>query len=859
MLVDKHKFDVNLADKRGWKALHFSAKSGNCELVTYFADMGTGIHPKTNDGVNCLHIAAQQGNLNLCKVLIDKHKFDLDMADNYGWASLHRSSKNGSYKLLAYFAEMGADIHLETNDGKNCLHIAALEGHLNLCKALIEIYMFNVNLANIRGWTLLHVSAQIGNYELVTYFADMGTDIHLKTNAGLNCLHIAALKGHFNLCKVLVDKHKFDVNLADKRGWTALHFSALSGNYELVTYFADMGTGIHPKTNDGINCLHIAAQQGNLNLCKVLIDKHKFDLDMADDYGWTSFHRSSKNGSYELFAYLAEMGADIHLETNDGKNCLHIAALEGHLNLCNVLIKKHKFEVNLEDKSGLTALHLSAENGNYELVTSFADMGTDIHLKTNAGLNCLHIAAQQGNLNLCKVLIDKHKFDLDMADNYGWTVLHSSSGSGSYELFTYFAVMGTDVHLKTDDGENCLHIAALEGHFNLCKVLVDKHKFDVNLADKCGLTALHLSAQIGNYELVTYFADMGTGIHLKTNDGVNCLHIAAEQGHLNLCKVLIEKHKFDSNMADNYGWTALHRSSKIGSYELLTYFADRVTDIHRKANDGENCLHIAALEGHFNLCKVLVDKHKFDVNLADKCGLTALHLSAQIGNYELVTYFADMGTGIHLKTNDGVNCLHIAAEQGHLNLCKVLIEKHKFDLNMADNYGWTALHRSSKNGSYELLTYFADRVTDIHCKTNDGENCLHIAAFEGHFKLCKYFLEIHNFDVKLKDNGGRTSLHNCARNGSFDLFLYILEKGSEIYCKTNNMENVLHFSAKNGHVHICEFLLERFTKDYEKNSTRNQHTLIGESYMSQVFYKYNTIFLHAMDNDGNTYLHLAAA
>ena len=111
----------------------------------------------------------------------------------------------------------------------------------------------------------------------------------------------------------------------------------------------------------------------------------------------------------------------------------------------------------------------------------------------------------------------------------------------------------------------------------------------------------------------------------------------------------------------------------------------------------------------------------------------------------------------------------------------------------------------------------------------------------------------------MKDNGGRTSLHNCARNGSFDLFLYILEKGSEIYCKTNNMENVLHFSAKNGHVHICEFLLERFTKDYEKNSTRNQHTLIGESYMSQVFYKYNTIFLHAMDNDGNTYLHLAAA
>ena len=99
---------------------------------------------------------------------------------------------------------------------------------------------------------------------------------------------------------------------------------------------------------------------------------------------------------------------------------------------------------------------------------------------------------------------------------------------------------------------------------------------------------------------------------------------------------------------------------------------------------------------------------------------------------------------------------------------------------------------------------------------------------------------------------------NSAKNGSIDLFLYILGRGSEIYCKTNNMENALHFSAQNGHVDICEFILEHFTKDYEENSIRNEYTLISQSYMSQVFYKYNTIFLHAMDNEGNTYLHLAA-
>ena len=218
-----------------------------------------------------------------------------------------------------------------------------------------------------------------------------------------------------------------------------------------------------------------------------------------------------------------------------------------------------------------------------------------------------------------------------------------------------------------------------------------------------------------------------------------------------------------------------------------------------------------------------------------------------------------MGTDVQLKTNDGSNCLNIAAYQGHLNLCKMLIDKHKVDLHLTDNYGWTALHCSARSGNYDLVAYFTEMGTDIHLKTNYGSNCLHTAALKGHLKLCKYFLEIHSFDVQMEDNGGRTALHNSAINGSFDLFLYILGKGSEIYCKTKNMENVLHFSAKNGHVDISKFVLEYFRKDFEENNSRNQYTLNSQSYMSQVFYKYNIIFVHAMDNDGNTYLHLAAA
>ena len=60
---------------------------------------------------------------------------------------------------------------------------------------------------------------------------------------------------------------------------------------------------------------------------------------------------------------------------------------------------------------------------------------------------------------------------------------------------------------------------------------------------------------------------------------------------------------------------------------------------------------------------------------------------------------------------------------------------------MIDDDGWTALHYSARNGSYELVTYFDEMGTDIYVRNNSGWNCLHNAAFNGHLKLCQTLIE----------------------------------------------------------------------------------------------------------------------
>ena len=111
-----------------------------------------------------------------------------------------------------------------------------------------------------------------------------------------------------------------------------------------------------------------------------------------------------------------------------------------------------------------------------------------------------------------------------------------------------------------------------------------------------------------------------------------------------------------------------------------------------------------------------------------------------------------MGTDINLKTYDGRNCFHITADYGQLTLCKTLINKHNFNVQIANNDGWTALHYSPNNESYELVNFFSKVETDINLKTSDGRNCFHIAADNGNLTLCKTLINKHNFNVQIVDN-----------------------------------------------------------------------------------------------------------
>ena len=373
-------------------------------------------------------------------------------------------------------------IKIDSKHGENkdiSLHKAALQGNFKICELLLR-HGATVNSSNASNTTPLHLAIAGGNVDVFMLLLDSGADLNRRNNYGLTSLHIAAGCGHLQLCRILLKDYSLDLYAKDNGGKIPLHVCAHSHSWESFQFLVEMGSDVHLKTKTGGTCLHIAAEVGDLNLCKMLLKNPSFDVHMIDDQGGSPLHFCAVSGNNELFKFLVEMGGDIYLKTKSGKNCLHIAAEKGQLNLCQWLLQNYKYDVNITDNDGWTPLHSCLESGNNDLFQFFINIGSKIYLNTNTGQNCLHIAAASGNLILCKTLLENYVFDIHATDIYGYTALHWCAKGGNYELFHFFMEIGSDVHRKTIHGTTCLNIAAKNGHWKFYKLLLEEYEFDLN-------------------------------------------------------------------------------------------------------------------------------------------------------------------------------------------------------------------------------------------------------------------------------------------------------------------------------------------------------------------------------------------
>ncbi|KAL0118532.1 hypothetical protein PUN28_009299 [Cardiocondyla obscurior] len=306
-------------------------------------------------------------------------------------------------------------------------------------------------------------------------------------------LHLAVIAGDTQLVAVLL-ANGADVNAKDLEGHSVLHWATVCGEAECVRLV--LAAGARPSTPDlrGGSPLHYAAQccgaaataelavpkKVGLKVLQTLLE-FGADVNAKDEDGRQPILWAASAGSVEAVLALARAGGSAAAGTSDkdGLTALHCAASRGHARCVEVLVNLCGSHPDYVDDNGCSALHYAATLGHADATALILKLGADPNRQDRKGRTPALCAAAKGQLETLKILT-QYGGSLHAKTVRGTGIGHEAVASGRIELIKWLAKKRlSTLDAATHDGKTPLHVAALHGHLDACKILLD-HGVKIN-------------------------------------------------------------------------------------------------------------------------------------------------------------------------------------------------------------------------------------------------------------------------------------------------------------------------------------------------------------------------------------------
>ncbi|PBD16151.1 ankyrin repeat domain-containing protein [Wolbachia endosymbiont of Drosophila subpulchrella] len=212
--------------------------------------------------------------------------------------------------------------------------------------------------------------------------------------------------------------------------------------------------------------------------------------------------KAAGSGDIQEVNSLINKGANVNATDQDGKTPLHWAAVKGHEEVVEALLKVNGINVNATDQGGKTPLHLAARDNNKEIVEALLKVnGINVNAQDKDDSTPLHWAAVKGHEEVVEALLGKHGIDVNLVDKNKDTPLHLVLKKDNVDINVLNALLGAegiDVNIKDKYGEwTPLHWAVFKGHKEAVEALLGKDGIDVNIEDKHGNTPFKLATDEG--------------------------------------------------------------------------------------------------------------------------------------------------------------------------------------------------------------------------------------------------------------------------------------------------------------------------------------------------------------------------
>jgi ankyrin repeat protein len=374
--------------------LNTAVRSGHIDTIRAFANVGVDLnHFGGNERQRPLHVAAQEGNAEVIKVLVELGA-DVCADENIPleFSSLELAITGGHINALRCLVEGGANINRQLSSGSSCMVTTAIRtGNVCVLRAVLALGGNTVDFGNReQSSPLLTGAARDGHGDMVRELCQLGVPIN-----ALETMAAAAREGHASIIKQLVDDG------------------------------VNVGGFVNVETAEGYTPLLLAVKGGHGRAMHELIN-------LGGDINASLTRNISKPGRCYHYSY--------HLS---GDTALHVAAQEGHSSLIPSIVRCGGL-VNAENICGDTPIHLAVRYKKGKCVRALAQWGADVNVQNNSGTTPLFAAVQLDDKSMVRKLISLGA-DIDICNGFNHSPISYISRVDGSKLSTFLILMGADV------------------------------------------------------------------------------------------------------------------------------------------------------------------------------------------------------------------------------------------------------------------------------------------------------------------------------------------------------------------------------------------------------------------------------
>jgi ankyrin repeat protein len=587
--------------------------------------------------------------------------------------------------------------------------------------------------------------------------------------------------------------------------------AAMQGDREEVSALLREGADVNAAQGDGMTALHWAAERGDTELTRVLLEAGA-NVAAATRLGdYTPLHLASRLARDEIVELLLDGGADSSPATSTGGALpLHFAAGAGSTRSIRALVE-HGADVDARESSrGQTPLIFAASGGRLQAVRALVELGADVSLTSDV----VDIREQSAEDQVAGQVRNEilAGFRGDQPPGTSWqptpAQVQAAVRAGNAARDSAATQPPSEARERSFAREPDVDLGDAPSGSPVSDDSYDS-SYQALVDGQGGLAALHHAVREGEVEITLALLDAGADIDRQTEgDGTSPILMAVINGHFDLALTLLDRGA-DPNPASHAGTTPLYAT-------LNTNWAP-------KARYPQQQAYLQQQATHLDLMKALLDagadpnarlsKHLWYMEYTftqldvDTRGATPFWRAAYALDLPamrmLVAHGADPSiptmkqperrrggrgggdgggdppgadadpSGLPPVPEGGPGVYPIHAATGHaygtgfagvshthapdawLPVLQYLVEELGADVNARDANGFAPMHWAASRGDNEMIEYLVERGADVTVVSRGGHTTADMA--NGPVQRITPFPET----IALLESLGSKNNHNC--------------------------------------------------------------------------------------------------